>query len=170
MSTSLPVVLPWLSTAACSHSLSKGKEDRNPKFFQKREDTSLPAVSQQAWSAGLLPTPDAVSLAREWDPIVILGPSYMPHLSCRKWNRLPSPAPTKWAACRGMDTSGKRRALKGKGDHVSCSGRTEEGVYTNSYTWLYTGNSGTKLLEFECWPFHFLAIWPWASHLSSLVK
>ena len=96
----------------------------------------------------------------------LYNPSHLPEV--KSTPRSPPPS-TKWAACRGMDT-GKSRALKGKGDHTSCSGRAEERVYTNSYPWLYMGNSGTKLLEFESWPFHFLVVWPRASHLSSLAK
>ena len=51
---------------------------------KEKEDTFLPEIPQQAWSAGLLTITGAISLAREGDPIVTLGPSYMSHLSSQK--------------------------------------------------------------------------------------
>lgn len=51
------------------------KEGGYSKFFQKREDTSLPEIPQQTWSTALLSTSDATVLSRESEHITSVGPA-----------------------------------------------------------------------------------------------
>lgn len=73
----------------CFHSdLRTANEDCYPNIFRRSEDTYLPGIPQQTWSAGLLLTPDATALAREWEPIINVDPNHLPHRSSQKWNQL----------------------------------------------------------------------------------
>ena len=106
--------------------------------FSRREDTSLPEIPQQAWPAGLLPSPDAIALASEWEPSISVDPVYMPQVSSQQWNLLPPSKRVTWRTfryqCRHQSYQGERRQSRGMG-------RGKGGVYTNAYTWLYRGNS-----------------------------
>lgn len=81
------MVLFWLPTTAWAMLLfiSKDRKRRwSLKLFLEERGHLSPQIPQQTWSAGLLPSPDAIALAGEWEPIIAVDPSHMPRLSGQK--------------------------------------------------------------------------------------
>lgn len=147
----------------CFHSdLRIAKEDYYPNIFRRSEDTYLPEIPQQTWSAGLLLTPDATALAREWEPIINVDPNHLPHRRSHKWNQL---LPANGLPAGGVATYVNSGFLRER-ETVSFVGggerQRDELIHTPDYIWE------NKLPECESRPYHSLAMWPWVSHFNLL--
>lgn len=125
----LLLVCPQLPRLRFHSCVRTEKEGGYSKFFQKREDTSLPEIPQQSQSAGLLPSPDAITPSREWEPMTSVGTSDMSPVSSQQWSLLP---PVSGLRAGGMSISVNVKAVKGNGDNTSWGvGRGQGGVYAN---------------------------------------